>query len=111
MRFCSELQTARRNRRQCLNLADHRGEGAAAQCFFHRPQCIARLAGAGDDETCRIESADNEAGAIKRAGFASNVLRRAPQGEATPVSKQSGKRGAKAARRRVAFDLMQAGAR
>jgi len=111
MRFCSELQTARRNRRQCLGLADYHGKDTTAQCFLHRPQCIPHLARVGDDETRRVESAGSEAGAVKRAGFASNVLWRAPQGEATPVGEQSGERDAKTACRRAAFDLMQAGAR
>jgi hypothetical protein len=111
MRFCSELQTARRNRRQCLGLTDDRGKGTAAQRFLHRPQRIPHLARVGDDETRRVESTGNEAGAVKRAGFASDVLWRAPQGEAAPVGEQSGERDAKTACRRVALDLMQAGAR
>ena len=111
MRFRRQLQAARGDGRQRFDLTDHRGKDAAAQRFLHRPQRVARLARAGDDEPCRIESAGGQAGAIKRADFAQGRARRAPQDTAASASEQSGKRGDKAARCRIAFDLVQAGAR
>lgn len=111
MRFRRQLQAARGDGRQRLDLADRRGKGAAAQRFLHRPQRVACLVWTGDDQPRRIESAGGQAGAIKRAGFAQGRARRAPQDAATSASEQSGKRGSKTARCCIAFDLMQAGAR
>ena len=65
----------------------------------------------GDDETCRIEAAGDEAWSIERARLVPAALRRTPEGEAASADKQAGEGGAEAASRRIARDLVQAGAR
>ena len=49
--------------------ADHRGDGAAAQRFLHRPQQIARAARRRPSAAARRKAEGIEAGAVRRAAF------------------------------------------
>src|SRR5229473_199661 len=85
-RLAGELQAAAGGRCERADLAEHRGQGGAAQPLLHRPQYVAVVTTARDDEALGRETASSQAGGVEIA------RREAPEDRSVVPARQSGEK-------------------